>query len=429
MAVRTEKSPNRIKREIESILFAAGKSVTLEYLSKAIGVSEKRIHASVKELKEDYKESSLLLTEENNACKLTVKESYIPVVQDVVSETELPKSVMETLAVIAFKHPILQADLVRIRSNKCYDHLDKLVEQGFVKKEKFGRTYKVLLTQKFFDYFEVPPGKVKEAFASYEAVEKAIEEQEQHIELLRVEAEEQKSKNKEAQKMGELNVYESDTERPLPPQQAIIAPPVAEPQVTQELSPDDFPVQGEEEPQTQFETSEQPIEQEVTEDIEEITNEHSGQVTDIPKNAGSMDVQSSSITTGDVDDQSTEQAAVVHTESDGDTPSEDVLGDEGTEENEEEKVTRELQEKMREDIIEESHQFEDEYDIRQDIHKKSEEDEDENLTPEQRAEKAIDAAADQLMHGTHDTKRKDSRDEEFNQMSEDLQEEKEELQR
>ena len=72
-----------------------------------------------------------------------------------MAETELPKAVLETVAVIAWKAPVLQSEIIKIRNNKAYDHIKELVESGFIAKEKSSRSYKIKLTQKFFDYFDI----------------------------------------------------------------------------------------------------------------------------------------------------------------------------------------------------------------------------------------------------------------------------------
>ena len=40
----------------------------------------------------------------------------------------------------------------------------ELIEQGFIAKEKFQRTYKIKLTNKFFEYFDLPSEEAKQAF-------------------------------------------------------------------------------------------------------------------------------------------------------------------------------------------------------------------------------------------------------------------------
>jgi segregation and condensation protein B len=108
-------------------------------------------------LQKDYTsgESSLMLVQEGDLWKLTVREKYMELVRKITPHTELTKTVMETLAVVAWKQPITQSEVIRIRTNKAYEHIDELEKMGFLIKEKYGRTFLLKLTQKFFDYFDL----------------------------------------------------------------------------------------------------------------------------------------------------------------------------------------------------------------------------------------------------------------------------------
>ncbi len=149
---------SELKNQIEAILFASGKKVTYEDLARICNVQISEIKAALKELKEDLEgsESALLLTEETDGWKLTVREKYLSTVQKLLPETELSKTILETLAVIAWKHPVLQADVIKIRTNKAYDHIKELEELGFITKEKKGRSYQLKVSTKFREYFELP---------------------------------------------------------------------------------------------------------------------------------------------------------------------------------------------------------------------------------------------------------------------------------
>jgi segregation and condensation protein B len=210
-----KKNLEQLKGEIESILFASAKIVNLAELRQLTKADDEAIRSAVLQLTEDYdkKDSSLTVADYEDAWKLTVKNSYMSIVEQVVTETELPKSILETLAVIAFRHPIVQSDVVKIRSNKAYEHLNALEELGFIRREKYGRTNRIHLTQKFFDYFELPPGKLKEAFASFNAVSRAIDEKEKELELKEQDIQqvekEQKDARKDKKKIGILDVYDS----------------------------------------------------------------------------------------------------------------------------------------------------------------------------------------------------------------------------
>ena len=149
---------SELKNQIEAILFASGKKVTYEDLARICNVQISEIKSALKELKKDLEgsESALLLTEETDGWKLTVREKYLSTVQKLLPETELSKTILETLAVIAWKHPVLQADVIKIRTNKAYDHIKELEELGFITKEKKGRSYQLKVSTKFREYFELP---------------------------------------------------------------------------------------------------------------------------------------------------------------------------------------------------------------------------------------------------------------------------------
>jgi len=102
-----------------------------------------------------------MLFQQEKSWKINVREKYLPIVRKIVSDTELSKSVMETLAVIAWKSPVFQSEVVRIRGNKCYDHIDELETSGFITKEKKGRSYVIKTSDKFFNYFEIDHGNLK----------------------------------------------------------------------------------------------------------------------------------------------------------------------------------------------------------------------------------------------------------------------------
>jgi len=123
---------------------------------------------------------------------LTVRDEFVPLVSNLVSSTELERPLMETLAVIAWKYPIIQSEVVKLRNASAYDHMKQLEEMGYIQKEKFGRTYKVKLTKKFFEYFDLPSEEAKQAFLSQvpsevlheaEQVSKEADEVERLIEL------------------------------------------------------------------------------------------------------------------------------------------------------------------------------------------------------------------------------------------------------
>ncbi len=155
-----------IEKKIEAVLFTVGKDITSERISSLCNIGVKEVDKIMNKLQEDYskQDNSLQILKKENAWKLTVLDEFLPLVSSIVTSTELERPLMETLAVIAWKYPIVQSEIVKLRNASAYDHMKQLQEQGFISKEKFGRTYKVKLTKKFFEYFDLPSEEAKQAF-------------------------------------------------------------------------------------------------------------------------------------------------------------------------------------------------------------------------------------------------------------------------
>ncbi len=162
-------------KKVEAVLFAAGRMVLLDDIARFCNATKEDTKKTLFELKQQYeqRESPLLLIEEGDGWKLTVGEKYLDVVKEIVPTTELTKQVLETLAVIAWKQPILQSEVVNIRTNKAYEHIAELEKLGFITKIKKGRSYLLKPTGRFFDYFDLPEDKMKEVFKDIKDEEEA----------------------------------------------------------------------------------------------------------------------------------------------------------------------------------------------------------------------------------------------------------------
>lgn len=154
-------------QRIEAVLFGSGKYLTEEQIIELSGVPKNKIKKALNELQKHYDsiETSLKVFHESDTWKLNIKEEYNDIMKNIVSEAEMPKPIMETLAVIAYKAPVLQSDVIEARGSGAYEHIGLLEEKGFVEKEKYGRTYKLRLGEKFYDYFDIEgPSEIKKVF-------------------------------------------------------------------------------------------------------------------------------------------------------------------------------------------------------------------------------------------------------------------------
>ena len=157
------------EKKVEAILFAVGKEITSERIASLCSMPVNAVEEIMKNLVAGYDAAgnSLKIIQKEAGWKLTVQDEFVPLVSSIVSSTELERPLMETLAVIAWRYPIVQSEVIKLRSPAAYEHMRILEEQDFITKEKSGRTYKVKLTKKFFNYFDLPSEEAKQAFLKH----------------------------------------------------------------------------------------------------------------------------------------------------------------------------------------------------------------------------------------------------------------------
>ncbi|MFH1916319.1 MAG: SMC-Scp complex subunit ScpB [Nanoarchaeota archaeon] len=180
------------KNAVEALLFSAGKNMTVDTISQIIGTERGSVLDALAALKDEYnsRDSALMILDEGELWKIHVREKFLPIVQKIVADTELPKSVLETLAVIAFKSPALQSEVINTRSSVAYEHIGLLLDMGFITREKKGRSFSLKVTDKFFDYFDIAGDKsLKELLKS---VPEKVAEKEEQAEKDREEGEQKK---------------------------------------------------------------------------------------------------------------------------------------------------------------------------------------------------------------------------------------------
>ena len=169
--------------EVEAILFASGRFVNAARIAEMLECYQEDIGKVVKQLNSTYEKtgSSLHILEEDEAYKLHVRDEYLELVSQVVSDTELSGPVLETLAVIAWKSPVIQSEVVEVRGSNAYDHIKEILERGFIEREPEGRSYRLRITEKFFEYFDIEGREdIREVFKS---IEEEHRKQEMELEL------------------------------------------------------------------------------------------------------------------------------------------------------------------------------------------------------------------------------------------------------
>jgi len=105
---------------VEALIFAAGKEISKDDILKKITVmSKKELDLAIETLKEKYSKSSgVILLVFNNKLQFVSNPKYAEIVLDVLTpirEKELSRTLIEVLAIIAFKQPLTKLDIEEIR--------------------------------------------------------------------------------------------------------------------------------------------------------------------------------------------------------------------------------------------------------------------------------------------------------------------------
>lgn len=145
-------------RLLEAIFFISGRFLNMQELISLSDLNPLIIREMLEKLKEKYskEDSAVEIVEKNGMWKMDVKQEYVGIINRLATgKSEFSKAEQETLAIIAYKQPIKQSVIIKIRGNKAYDHVKKFEDLSLVRRKKMGHTHELTLSEEFFDYFNV----------------------------------------------------------------------------------------------------------------------------------------------------------------------------------------------------------------------------------------------------------------------------------
>jgi len=141
---------------IEAALFLSPQPLSRRSLSKILGgVQTEYIDRLLAALARDYAAAAhgLELCVAEGRAGFRVKRAHIDRVSHLAPQQDIPRPILRSLAVIAYNHPMTQSDLVKVRGNKAYAHVQELLARNLVRAEETGRTLLLHLTAEFLKHF------------------------------------------------------------------------------------------------------------------------------------------------------------------------------------------------------------------------------------------------------------------------------------
>jgi segregation and condensation protein B len=153
-----------LRHKIECMLFVAGDPVAITELARVLDLPMPKTRNLLSEMEYSYRVEGrgvqLLVT--HDTAQLVSNRDYIEEVKQLVNPDEtksVSQSLLETLAVIAYRQPVTRADVERVRGVRCdyavtqLQKLDLIVEVG--RKDVIGHPTLFGTTDKFLRQFGI----------------------------------------------------------------------------------------------------------------------------------------------------------------------------------------------------------------------------------------------------------------------------------
>lgn len=144
-------------KKVEAAMFISGRFLSLQELVTLTDINPILLRELIDKLVEKYDDTTAIeITAKEDSWKMDVRQEYREMVNRLATGTaEFSRAEQETLAIIAYKQPVKQSVIVKIRGNKAYDHVKHFIEIGLVRGKREGHTKELTLSEDFHEYFHL----------------------------------------------------------------------------------------------------------------------------------------------------------------------------------------------------------------------------------------------------------------------------------
>ncbi len=147
---------------IESILFAAGESVSRKELADILEMTEEEIIKAVDKLSDFYRENErglkiICLEDEYQLCTVEQNYRYVQALAEPRKKQTLSPAALETLSIVAYHQPVTRGSIEYIRGVNSDGPVNRLIERGLIEEggrlDAPGRPILYVTTQEFLRSF------------------------------------------------------------------------------------------------------------------------------------------------------------------------------------------------------------------------------------------------------------------------------------
>jgi len=154
------------------VLFASGKPVSSKEMAKSLNMETRDVTRMMKEIKKEYegKDGPIEIRKTiKDEYVMQLKEEYSEIAENYMPRAKESRALLKTLALIAYKQPVEQSDVISIRGTSAYKHIKELEERSLINKRPKERTYILSTTKEFCEMYglkSTDPNDVKNKFES-----------------------------------------------------------------------------------------------------------------------------------------------------------------------------------------------------------------------------------------------------------------------
>ena len=145
----------RLKSAIEAALYMSNDPISAEELAKMFKSDVSEVKVVINELRKEFEDihHGVHLLETSTGYQIRVKPEFAPMVRNLTPYQDLGRGLLRVLALVAYKQPITQSEVVKVIGNRAYEYVKKLEERGLIKTVKHSRTKALIATKEFANYF------------------------------------------------------------------------------------------------------------------------------------------------------------------------------------------------------------------------------------------------------------------------------------
>ena len=153
---------NRKAAIVECMLFVAGEPVLITEIARVLEQDEASVKALLFEMEMRYREEGrgICLLATDDTAQLVSNREYIEYVEALLQPEQkksVSQSIMETLAVVAYKQPVTRAEIEAVRGVRCEYAVSQLIKLGLIaavgRKDVIGKPMLYATTDTFLHKF------------------------------------------------------------------------------------------------------------------------------------------------------------------------------------------------------------------------------------------------------------------------------------